>query len=203
MSGNLIFVRATLLLALCALLFGIASFTFAQATTDDVLKRRAQLEEELVGLEARIEAQQVFLQEKQRETVSLERDVAIVDAKIESAELSIRARNLSIQKLGTAIGTKKNIIVSLTDKLGREKQSLAQLIRKTRELDAFSLAEVILANKNFSEFFSDVGSFNAIKSALQESFEEIASEFNVGSLAQNKGYLGWLEKDSLSIHLKN
>ncbi|MAG12200.1 hypothetical protein CL630_00095 [bacterium] len=155
------------------LFFSIISFAFAQATTDDVLKRRAQLEEELVGLEARIEVQQVILQEKQRETVSLERDVAIVDAKIQSAELSIRARNLSIQKLGSAIGTKENIIVNLTDKLGREKQSLAQLIRKTRELDAFSLAEVILANKNFSEFFSDADSFNAIKAALQESFEKI------------------------------
>ena len=160
------------------LFFSITSFAFAQApksasptgqaTSSDVLERRAQLERELSELEARIEGQQVILQEKQRETVSLERDIAIINAKIQSAELSIRARNLVVRKLGTEIGTKGDIIVSLTDKLVREKQSLAQLIRKRRKLDAFSLAEVILANRNLSEFFSDIGAFNAIKTALQK-----------------------------------
>lgn len=144
-----------------------------QATVSDVLRRRAQLEEDLAELNTRIEAQQAILQEKQRETVSLERDIAIFDAKIQSAELSIRARNLTIRKLSSEINTKEDIIVSLTDKLGREKQSLAQLLRKTRELDAFSIAEVILANKNISDFFSDLDSFNAIKAALQRSFEDI------------------------------
>ncbi len=61
---------------------------FAQATGADVLARRAQLEENLAELEAEIEKQQVILQEKQRETVSLERDIAIVDARIQSAALS-------------------------------------------------------------------------------------------------------------------
>ncbi|MDP3726007.1 MAG: lytic murein transglycosylase [bacterium] len=153
-------------------------FVFAQATSDDVLKRRAQLEEDLGGLEKRIVEQQTILQEKQRESVSLERDIAILDAKIQSAELSIRARDLTIKQLGADIGNKTEIIGNLRDKLTREKESLAQLLRKTREIDSFSLAEVILANKNISDFFVDVDSFNAIQAALSDSFEEIAATKN-------------------------
>src|SRR3989338_6733483 len=159
---------------LLGLFFGNAYFVLAQATSDDVRARRAQLEEDLTTLEKQIEEQRAILQEKQRETVSLERDIAILDARIQSSELSIRARDLTIRKLGTEIGGKEELIDTLSQKLEREKQSLAQLLRKTREMDSYSLAEVVLANKNISEFFADVDSFNAIKSALSESFKEIA-----------------------------
>ncbi len=146
-----------------------------QATSEDVKARRAQLEEDLSGLEKRIAEQQTILQEKQRESVSLERDIAILDARIQSSELSIRARDLAIKQLGADIKTKTEIIGNLSDKLTREKESLAQLLRKTREIDSFSLAEVVLANKNISDFFADIDSFNAIQSALSDSFKEIAA----------------------------
>src|SRR3989344_8000356 len=71
----------------------------AQVGEQQVLERRSQLEQELSAIEAEIAAQQELLQGKQRERVSLERDVAILDAQIEKAKLSIRARNLVIQKL--------------------------------------------------------------------------------------------------------
>ena len=147
---------------------------FAQATGEDVQRRRAQLEADLSALEAQIEAQRTILEEKQRGSVSLERDIAIFDARIQSSELSIRARDISIRKLGTEIGGKETLIGDLSAKLEREKESLAELLRKTREMDSYSLAEVVLANKNISEFFADVDSFNAIKTALSESFKEIA-----------------------------
>ncbi|MBI2108631.1 MAG: lytic murein transglycosylase [Parcubacteria group bacterium] len=155
--------------------FGSVCVVYAQATGDDVRARRAQLEEDLATLESQIEAQQAILEEKQRETVSLERDIAIIDARIQSAELSIRARDLTIKKLGTEIGGKETLIDDLSEKLNREKQSLAQLLRKTREMDTYSLAEVVLANKNLSEFFSDINSFNAIQAGLNSSFKEITA----------------------------
>lgn len=147
---------------------------FAQATAEDVRNRRAQLEEELVGLEKEIEKQRLILQEKQRETVSLERDIAILDARIQSAELSIKARDLAIRKLETEIRAKESLIGDLSEKLLRERESLGQLIRKTRELDSFSIAEFVFTNKSISEFFADVDSFSAIQRALIESSKEIS-----------------------------
>jgi len=156
-------------------LFFNAVFVTAQVSGDDVVARRAQLEKELVELEKEIEVERQVLQTKQRESVSLERDIAIFDAKINSAELSIRARNLAIKRLANDIVGKEDIIDALTEKSAREKASLAQLLRKTRELDAYSIIEVVLGNQNLSEFFGDLDSFDSIKTALGESFNEIES----------------------------
>jgi len=166
-----IFSQCITVFVLIAIAFG-GVYVHAQ-TSDDVENRRAQLEEELAGLEKEIEKQRSILEEQQRKTVSLERDVAILDAQIEEAELSIRARNIAIQKLQNEIDGKEQTIDSLSEKIIREKESLAQLIRKTHELDSFTLVEVVLSNEDLSEFFKDVDSFDAIKSRLQESFGEI------------------------------
>jgi peptidoglycan hydrolase CwlO-like protein len=145
-------------------------FIFAQVDEQTISSRRAQLERELAELEAQIDAQRELLETKQRERVSLERDVAILDAKIEKAKLSIRARDISIQKLSSEIGEKEGVISALDEKIAREKESLAQLIRKTNEVDSYSLVEIMLGNKNLSEFFVDLDAFVTIKGALNESF---------------------------------
>ena len=173
-SSTPLFGRVLLFFFLSLLFANSVGTVLAQATGEDVQRRRAQLEVDLATLEAQIEAQRTILEEKQRGSVSLERDIAIFDARIQSSELSIRARDISIRKLGTEIGGKETLIGDLSAKLEREKESLAELLRKTREMDSYSLAEVVLANKNISEFFADVDSFNAIKTALSESFKEIA-----------------------------
>lgn len=135
-----------------------------------VADRRAQLELDLANLEKEIEAQRVVLEGKQRERVSLERDVAILNTKIDKAKLSIKARNLAIERLRNEIGGKEDTIDSLVSKLNREKDSLAQLIRKTNEIDSYSFAEIVLSNQNLSDFFIDLDSFTSIKEALNASF---------------------------------
>ncbi len=152
-----------------------AQIIYAQVGGSDVATHRAQLESDLAVIEAEIDAQQVLLSDKQRERVSYERDVAILDAQIEKARLSIRARDIVIQKLGQDINGKEVVIGGLNEKLGREKQSLAQLLRKTNEIDNISLVEVVMGNQNLSDFFEDLDSFDSIKIALQGSFVEIAN----------------------------
>ena len=147
---------------------------FAQTADQQVEQRKAQLEAELAEIQKEIEGQQVLLEGKQEERVSLERDVAILDAQIQKARLSIRARNLEIERISEDISGKKKTIGSLDDKLQREKESLAQLLRRTNEIDNYSLAEVILGNQDFSDFFEDLDNFDAIKAGLSDSFEDIA-----------------------------
>ncbi|MFC1721174.1 lytic murein transglycosylase [Patescibacteria group bacterium] len=171
---NKVFKRYILVgILIVGLLSSCLPYVNAQTGQQAVDNRRAQLEAELADLEKEITAQRNILTSKQREKVSLERDVAILDAQINEATLSIRARNLSIQRLTSDIGGKEKIIGSLTDKLLREKESLAQLIRKTNEIDSFSLVEVVLSEEDLSEFFVDIDSFQSIKESLSESFEEI------------------------------
>ncbi len=133
---------------------------------------RAELETQLQALEAQIAEQRTVLEGKQRERVSLERDVAILDARIEEAKLSIRARDLSIQKLTADIASKQKTIGVLSEKLDKEKDSLSQIIRKSNEMDSFSLPEIILSGQSFSEFFADVTPFTRLKEELRESFRQ-------------------------------
>ena len=163
------------LLFISSLFLGTPFFqALAQAAAQEVASRRAELEGDLARLEAEIEAQRSILDERRQERVSLERDVAILNAEIKKAQLSIQARNLSIQRLTGDIYGKEETIDELGKKIEREKDSLAQIIRKTNEIDSFSLVEVILDNRNLSDFFLDVDSFQTIKRALSDSFVEIA-----------------------------
>jgi len=150
-----------------------ASMLHAQIGSQEVAVRRAHLQAELDQLEKDIEGQRQILQTKQRESVSLERDVAIIDASIQKAKLSIRARDLTIAALGDDILEKGNTIGSLSEKMRREKESIAQLMRKTNEFDAYSFIEIMLANENISDLFSDIDSFDSINQSLAASLSEI------------------------------
>lgn len=165
--------KTIFLLSIMAVL--LPSLLFAQVSSSDVLARRAELERELAAIEAEVGVQRDILQAKQRESISLERDIAIFDAKIQAATLSIKARDIAIKKLSADISSKEATVSFLSGKIAREKDSLAQLLRKTNRLDSFSLVEVVLSNANLSEFFRDVESFAAIKVALQGSFAELDS----------------------------
>ena len=156
-------------------LFLIASFVFAQDISNIVTNRRAELEGQLAELQKEIDAQQQILQNKQRESVSLERDIAILNAKIDSAKLSIKARALVIENLNQDIGNKEKTIDGLSSKIARELASLADLLRKTRELDNFSIAEFALSGSDLSAFFEDLDAFQTIKASLAQSFDELRS----------------------------
>ena len=156
-------------------LFLIASFAFAQDISNIVTNRRAELEGQLAELQKEIDAQQQILQNKQRESVSLERDIAILNAKIDFAKLSIKARALIIENLNQDIGNKEKTIDGLSAKIDRELASLADLLRKTRELDNFSIAEFALSGSDLSAFFEDLDAFQTIKASLAQSFDELRS----------------------------
>lgn len=159
-------------LMLCAV--ALPALVFAAVTSEDVSRHRAELESQLAQLEREIAEQATVLQGKQKERQSLERDMAILDAEIQKAKLSIRARDLTIQTLTDNIGEKADTIVALDEKLIREKQSLASIFRRTNEIDDYSLVEFLLSARNVSDFYEDLDSFAAIKTNLQKSFVVIA-----------------------------
>ncbi|KKU77665.1 MAG: Peptidase M23 [Parcubacteria group bacterium GW2011_GWA2_47_64] len=149
---------------------------FLVVFAQNVAERRALLEKELKEVEAQIEEQQNILNARARESVTLERDIAILNATIEKAKLSIRARSLEIERLGKESGEKQVVIKRLSAKIEREKESIGELIRKADKADSFSLPEIILGGKNFSEFFQDIEEYQVIKGALRDSYKELATD---------------------------
>jgi len=106
-------------------------------------------------------------------TASLQRDATILQAKINEAKAFIKQRQIQIQQLTSQIDLKTKTISELEAKINRGKESLSAILRSTNELDSYSLVEVILSNKNLSQFFSDIDSYNTIKTSLEDQFNQI------------------------------
>ncbi len=178
--GHVRLIRNIVLLlsvSLCVLALGavaLAQTTDQTQTADQLTElRKVQLQKELAELERLIAVQQSLLEQKQGERTSLERDVGVLDTKIKKAQLDIKAREISIRQLSQEIGSKQGVINELNEKLIRERESLAELIRKTAEIDDTSIVEIVLSNESISQFFEELDDFQAVKLALRSNFDDI------------------------------
>ena len=170
---------------LCLLL--LPQVTWGEADAE----RRKRIELELQNIERQILKQEVLVEDKKLERQSLERDLDIIDAEVIKAQLGIQARAFAISQLTDQIEDKLVVLDVLTDRLKSQRVSLSELIRKTREVDDFSLVEVLLSNQNFSEFFTDFESFRSVNESLKNSLkalEEIKldTEIQKNSLEEKK-----------------
>ena len=150
--------------------FGVWQFAYAETEAE----RRLRLENELARIEAEIQLQEILLDQKSGERRSLERDVAVLDAEINKAQLGIRQRNLTISQIQDQIQDSEEAVRELDGKLQRERSSLARLLRKTNEIDDLSFAEMLLGTDDLSDIFTDLDSFQVVKISLADSFEDIA-----------------------------
>jgi hypothetical protein len=134
---------------------------------------KARLEAELSSLEKEIAAKQRELDKQKGKSGSLSRDIAILTTQIKKSKLDIQSKNLIIQKLGGEINQKSKKISSLNLKIEAEKESLAQLIRKEREIEDKNIIHLLLSNNSISESYGDIDTFASIKEAIKESVDEI------------------------------
>jgi membrane-bound lytic murein transglycosylase B len=132
-------------------------------------ERRTRLEAELQQVERQILTQQRLVEDKQLERQTLERDITIIESEIEKARLGIQARAVAIEQLSDQIGEKEVVLDILAEKATRQQESLADLVRKSALIDDYSLVEVMLSKQSFSEFFTDVATFQNLKDSLNES----------------------------------
>lgn len=152
---------------------GFALSASAQDVASDVVARRAKLTADLATLDNEIAAQQTILDQTQKQGVSLERDLAILSAQIEKTKLSIRASVLAIQGIVEDIGVKNNTIGKYSAKIANEQDSLAGLMRRTNELDNYSLVEVALSDQDLSNFFSDLDNFQYVEDSVSASLDRV------------------------------
>lgn len=141
--------------------------------TPALAQSREQLEQELSNLEAQINALQGNITQTQAQKASLARDIKLLTNKIAQSKLKIKAHDAAIGKLNQNISEKNKNINQLDAKMEREKDSLAQIMRKTQYMDQYSLLDFGLQSESLSTFFSDVDSFSTLNRALNQSFADI------------------------------
>lgn len=166
---------------LCSLLFSPLGTVVAETEAE----RRARLEAELQNVERQILTQSRLVEDKQLERRSLERDISIIEGEIRQAQLGIQARSVAIAQLSDQIGEKEVVLSILEEKSKRQRDSLADLVRKSSVMTDYSLVEVMLSKQSFSEFFTDVATFNSLKESLNESLA-ILHEIKTDTITQKE-----------------
>ncbi len=152
----------------------LSPFKHADSQTNNLTpEQEAQLRAELQNIENEIKQQQEILKSKEAEGANYQRDIDILNAKIKQAQLKIKAQELSINKLGKDITIKSNTISALNGRIVKGRDSLSQIIQRTREIDNYSVAEALLSAKDISEFFIDLDSFTSIKQEMRSHLSTI------------------------------
>src|SRR5690606_10180229 len=176
---NIIFKFTFLLVIVVAVAVGVGN-TFAQ-TEEQIARQEQILQAEMARIEKEIAANRLLLSGKQQETASISRDVDILNYQINQARLNIRAKQIEIQRLGGDINDREEYIGVLSEKREEDKQSLAELLRKTRQLDDISLLEIVLENNSLSDVFADLDSFSSIQNSMMKSFAQIRNNQSVAN----------------------
>lgn len=163
-------IKTVLSYALLATFLFVATLPFKSASTQAGELTPAQeqaLRAELANIESEIKVQQNILSNKEMEGASILRDIEILNAKIRQSQLKIKAQELSINKLGKDISIKSNTISALGGRINKSKESLSEIIQRTREIDNYSIAEALLSTKDISDFFIDLDTFTSIKQQMR------------------------------------
>ena len=167
-----------LLKPLVVLLAFFVFFNFAPSLAEEVnqeatKERREELQKKLDNLDSQIKTFDLIIQQKRTESASLERDIAIFDAKIKKAKLGIQRLDAEIAKTKTGISQRTEQIKTLSDKSEKKKDSLAELISKNNEMDLTGLAEIILGYQKMSDFFVEEDTLEPIHRLIQNTLDEI------------------------------
>lgn len=152
-----------------ALLAGPAALVAQELTASE----RAALERQLADLEREMAKTQATIDALAQEGNSLKRDIAILDGEIKKARLKVQQTETEIKALSAGIVIHGRTIGTLSEKLDRERASLAQIVRKTDAIDDYSLIEAVLSGREISDFFGDLDSYASVKQAMRTSFEEL------------------------------
>jgi membrane-bound lytic murein transglycosylase B len=144
-------------------------------TSDTAGKTRAQLEAELEACNKEIAQWTDTLNKTKQESASYARDVAALTAQINAAQANIRGKNIAITNLNKDIATKESQINILDSRIIQGKRAIADILRKTNEINSYSLVEAMLSDKNLSEFFVDMDTYASTERALSNLFAELRS----------------------------
>ncbi len=142
---------------------------FAQTSGE----RRAELQRELAELEREIAENQAMVDRLAAQGKSLSTEVSTLNAQIKKAQLQVQATQVAIRQLDSNITIHQKTITTLAGKLQNEKESLAQILRRTNEIDNLSLVELAFSSDDLSKLLGDLDSYVFVKRALGESYERI------------------------------
>lgn len=153
--------------------FAYADFDCLSLTANATNEQRAYCQNQINDLEAQLKVLNSQLAAQKNQSGTLAGDIKVLTTKINAKKTEIQSKILKISSLNVSIKEKQKAISTLDQKIQREKDSLAQLLRKTNEMDSVTLTSFMLADTSLSSFYSDVSRFDSLKQQVRASIDTI------------------------------
>jgi len=128
---------------------------------------------ELTQIETQLRELLKKQEEQKKKTGTLKSDVDYLTSQINALQVKVKARALKIAELKVDIKEKVTKIETLSDKIDREHESLAQLLRNTNDFDNQDFIYLIFSDESLSTFYNDIESYASIKKAIKASVDQI------------------------------
>lgn len=141
-------------------------------TEAEIAAKEERLKAQLSQVEKEITEQKSLLSNKQKETASIQRDIDILNYKINAAQLNIKKKKLEIERLGGDINDKVEYIGELNEKVDQDQVSLGELLRATREVDENSFVELVLGNDSLSNLFVEADRYYFIQQSMHKTLSD-------------------------------
>ena len=140
----------------------------------------AGIPEEISGRELQIQELERQKAEYEREILekrgaaqTLQNEIFIFDTQIKKLQLEIKTLDLAIQKTGLEIDETVESIDEALSKVEKVKKSLAQFIRLVYKSDQENLFEILLKNRDLSDFFGNLESIKDSQEKAQFTIREL------------------------------
>lgn len=145
-------------------------FFYAESSVqDEIDAKNRQIEE----IQKQIDAYQNQMENARSQSQTLQNEINNLNAKIGQVQLEIRSLALSINKTGMEIDATQTKISDAEDKINTHKNALAQYIKIINENDQRTLTEILLKNKNLSDFFNDLNRLQTTQDNLKTAINDI------------------------------
>jgi membrane-bound lytic murein transglycosylase B len=103
----------------------------------------------------------------------LQGEINYLNAQIYKTELEIKAIKLTINNLNEKIINTKNAIVATQKNIEKSKEFLSRSLRAYYQASRKSIVEVILADQNLSDYFSNVVYLNKLQESINMQIEQL------------------------------
>ena len=149
-------------------LFLIFNFTLA-----DVQQEISDRERQIQELERQKTEYENQIVEKQGAARTLQNEIFIFDTQIKQLQLEIRTLDLAIQKTGLEIDETVKSIDEALSKIEKIKRSLGEFLRLVYQSDQENLFEILLKNRDLSDFFGNLESIRDSQEKAQFTIKEL------------------------------
>jgi len=150
-------------------------------------EERAKLEKELAEIEAQIAQHEKELKTTQTEKQTLQNEIDKLKSRAKQISLQIQSSQVSLNQIKTRIEDTQEAIEQTLSNLEKTKKELATLLQAFYQKKQESPIEILLANKNFSDYFDETNNLNIIQTKIQAKLQDLKELQN--TLTEQKAIL--------------